>query len=111
MGAEEAVKFIQKRRRCANPNPGFMRQLIKYENELPKTVKHNDVNNTTSEQVIKRDEAIRDAIKSIDEIKEELKPESTDLDFNYSDPLTTSFIKQDVEEYEQGTSFLKISNS
>ena len=45
------------------------------------------------------------------EIKEELKPESTDLDFNYSDPLTTSFIKQDVEEYEQGTSFLKISNS
>ena len=73
MGAEEAVKFIQKRRHCANPNPGFMRQLIKYENELPKTVKHNDVNNTTSEQVIKRDEAIRDAIKSIDEIKEELK--------------------------------------
>ena len=45
------------------------------------------------------------------EIKEELKPESNDLDFNYSDPLTTSFIKQDVEEYEQGTSFLKISNS
>ena len=45
------------------------------------------------------------------EIKEELKPDSNDLDFNYSDPLTTSFIKQDVEEYEQGTYFLKISNS
>ena len=73
MGAEEAVKFIQKRRRCANPNPGFMRQLMKYEKELPKTVKHNDMNNTTSEPVIKRDEAIREAIKSIDEIKEELK--------------------------------------
>ena len=45
------------------------------------------------------------------EIKEELKSESNDLDFNYSDPLTTNFIKQDVEEYEQGISFLKISNS
>ena len=73
MGAEEAVKFIQKRRRCANPNPGFMRQLMKYEKELPKTFKHNDMNDTTSDPVIKRDEAIREAIKSIDEIKEELK--------------------------------------
>ena len=73
MGAEEAVKFIQKRRRCANPNPGFMRQLMKYEKELPKTVKHNDMNAKTSDPEIKRDEAIREAIKSIDEIKEELK--------------------------------------
>jgi protein-tyrosine phosphatase len=23
MGSEEAVKYIKKRRRCANPNPGF----------------------------------------------------------------------------------------
>ena len=45
------------------------------------------------------------------EIKEELKSESNDLDFNYSDPLTTNFIKQDVEEYEQGTYLLKTSNS
>ena len=73
MGAEEAVKFIQKRRRCANPNPGFMRQLMKYEKELPKTVKHNDMNDTKSDPVIKRDVAIREAIESIDEIKEELK--------------------------------------
>ena len=36
MGSEEAVKYIQKRRGCANPNSGFMRQLGLFERELAK---------------------------------------------------------------------------
>ena len=36
MGSEEAVKYIRKRRRCANPNPGFSRQLALFERELSK---------------------------------------------------------------------------
>ena len=34
MGATEAIKYIQKRRPCANPNPSFMHQLKKYEEQL-----------------------------------------------------------------------------
>ena len=36
MGSEEAVKYIQKKRSCANPNPGFTRQLAIFERELAK---------------------------------------------------------------------------
>ena len=36
MGSEEAVKYIQKKRSCANPNPGFRRQLAIFERELAK---------------------------------------------------------------------------
>ena len=44
------------------------------------------------------------------EIKEELKQETNGLDFN--DPLTTTFIKQDLDDYDQeGTYiFFEISN-
>ena len=76
MGAEEAVKFIQKRRRCANPNPGFMRQLINFEKEFAKQSMPDDLHDT-SKEIPKGDEAIREAIEAIEKMKGDMK--SVDL--------------------------------
>ena len=64
MGSEEAVKYIQKRRRCANPNPGFTKQLSLFEKELAKK----SVTNTWNIPP----EGL-EALESMDKIIEELK--------------------------------------
>ena len=70
MGATEAVKYIQKRRPCANPNPSFMHQLKKFEKQLKTSMNTISIeNNLTEEQA--------NTLESMKKIIEKLNQKST----------------------------------
>ena len=70
MGATEAVKYIQKRRPCANPNPSFMHQLKKFEKQLKTSMNTISIeNNLTEEQA--------NILESMKKIIEKLNRKST----------------------------------
>ena len=69
MAAEEAVQYIQKRRRCANPNPGFMKQLLQFEKDLAKQ----SVPNSFEAKWEMHQDLHTEALGSIEKIKQSLE--------------------------------------
>ena len=76
MGAEEAVQYIQKKRRCANPNPGFMKQLMQFEKrekDMTKTFVANSYDTKENVSKEKGGDMNRETLEIIEKIIEDLK--------------------------------------
>ena len=65
MGATEAVKYIQKRRPCANPNPSFMHQLKKFEKQLKTSTNTIPIENDLTEEQANVLESMKKIIEKI----------------------------------------------
>ena len=72
MGATEAVKYIQKRRPCANPNPSFMHQLKKFEKQLKTSTNTISIENDLT---LKEEQA--NVLESMKKIIEKINLKST----------------------------------